>query len=274
MEKRLKRVGIISLVVVGVLVVAAVVVGVLNALVADGEWTFGWNDYRYDESGYTAGQGTIPADRLTGIELDWIDGTVEIVACEDTFPSVSESASDDLPESARLRWKVDENGVLHIKYRKASWFFGFGGGDREKKLTLRVPVRFFEDLEKVEIEVESAHVVIDGLLAKELDMESSAGSLTVKNSSFASVSVETVSGKVELGSSVCPDRLDIETASGDVTLQLPKDASFVLTWESKSGKISSDFLLSQSGDTYTCKDGKAAFAIESKRGDLILSALE
>ena len=81
MEKRLKRVAVIAAITMGAFLLLAIVLGVLNALVGDGRWNFGWNDYRYDDEGYEVGEGTVPHTGITAIDLDWIDGGVEIVAC-------------------------------------------------------------------------------------------------------------------------------------------------------------------------------------------------
>ena len=255
MEKRLKKAGLIALIVAGGLILAALLLGVLNALLADGEWSIGWKDYRYDESGYTVGDGTIPTDRLTGIDVDWIDGLVEIVACDDAFPSVSESSGNELPDSARLRWSVDGDGVLHIKYRSSSWVFGFGQNDRQKKLTVRIPKYFLKDLNSIDIEAGTASVFLRDVTAKEIDVEGS-------------------SGLVDASFSELPLYLDISTTSGRVTLRLTDVASFCLDFESKKGTLTSDLPLHSEKENYVYGSGTSSLEVDTVGGDLVLTWLK
>ena len=122
--KQFKKPLIILLIIVAALLVGAVILGVLNALVGKGKWTFGWTDYSYDDADYEVGDGSIPATRITSIDLDWIDGNVRIIACKDAFLSLTESTDSELTEASRVRWQVNELGELSIKYRKSSFFLG------------------------------------------------------------------------------------------------------------------------------------------------------
>lgn len=294
MEKRLKKATTVIAIVAGAFVVIAVVIGILNALIAGGAWQIGWKDYRYDESGYEIGEGSIVSDAITGIDLDWIDGEVEIVACQDTFASISERADGgELPESAKVRWKVLEDGTLSIKYRKSSWFFGFGSSNREKKLTVRIPERFFDGMTTVRVEVSSSDVVAVDLRAKSFAFESASGSLGVKGCTFDHFAVDTVSGDllaeellsreidaesksgdVDLTLPTLPDALELSAKSGDIVLRMPKDSSFALEWESDSGRLSYDLPLTKSGDHFLCGDGTKRLSVETDSGDLTLVALK
>ncbi len=290
--KRMKRATVIAVIVVGVPVLAAIVIGVLNALVADGSWTFGWNDYRYDETGYQIGSGSLPSESISSIELDWIDGVVEIVACEDRYVSLTEGAEEALPESAQLRWRIDEAGNLSIKYRKSSWFFGIGSGGRQKRLTLRIPEALFEKLTLLDIDVASANTVISGVRADKLVFESASGSLLIKDSHFSEADVESVSGK--LGSEGLtvqallaettsgslswkllntPSVLELSSVSGGVLLALPAEPSFTLDWESTSGRISHDIPMTEQGGAYVAGSGESRFLIKTVSGDLTLTAI-
>ena len=60
MQKFKKPLTVIAIV-MGALLLGAVVMGVLNALVADGAWHFGWESYRYEDSGYEIGGASVPS---------------------------------------------------------------------------------------------------------------------------------------------------------------------------------------------------------------------
>ena len=281
-----KKIGTFACAVIGVLIVAAIVIGILNALVADGKWTFGWRDYRYDEEGYRIGEGSIPATDVRRIEVDWIDGSVTVVACQDRYPSVTEVVENELPESAQVRWRVSEDGTLSIKYRKSSWFFAVGSGNREKGLILRIPEKMMESLEVLDIEGVSTNVTVTDIHAESLVFSSVSGWLLTKNCSFdtaslasesgevslgadvaGSVSISTKYGKVTLESAVTPSAVSISTKSGDVRLALPADASFSFEWSGK-GSVTSDLPCTHEGSTYRISTGAYTYSITSKSGDL------
>lgn len=252
---KIKKGLIVTAIVLAALLVGGVVVGALNALVADGAWSFGWSDYRYDESGYEVGEGSIPFTDITRIEVDWVDGEVEIVPCQDTYPSISETSDEELPESAEVRWRVSEDGkTLSIKYRKSSWFFSAGTGSRNKHLTLRIPERLFEQMLEIDVEAISTAVTVRGISAQKLEVSTESGNVTVDACSFAAT--------------------DLETEKGDVALRMPTDASFVLNWETERGKISSDFAFVQEGARYTVGNGGATVSVETESGDLLLARKE
>ncbi len=289
MTGRMKKATVIVLIAVGVLLLFAVVLGILNALVAGGRWTFGWNDYRYDESGFEIGSGSIPADRISEIDLDWIDGMVELLPCEDRYLSLTETAEEALPESAELRWRLDESGKLTVKYRKSSWFFGFGAS-RQKKLVLRVPTRFLEDLTRVDISVDSADVWVHGISAETLRIELKSGALLIEDCTVSDAELKTESGKLksaelkadrvtletkyadaELGMVSCPREAFLTSKSGDLTLCLPEDSDFSLLFESTKGAISSDLALSESNGYWVCGDGTAELRVQTESGRLSLA---
>ena len=277
--------------IVGALVLGAVVVGILNALVAEGKWSFGWRDYRYDEEGYTVGEGSIPVESVTRIDVDWIDGAVVVASCQDRYPSVSEIAEGELPESAQVRWRVDENGRLSIKYRKSSWFFAVGSGNREKGLILRVPEKMMDSLSLLELEGVSTNYTLNRIHAQSLTVSSVSGWILTEDCAFdtvsisgesgevsldadvgGAVSISTKYGKVTLESALSPSALGIATKSGDVRLVLPSDASFSFEWSGK-GSVTSDLACTHEGALYRIADGTRSYAITSKSGDLYVVSL-
>ena len=225
----MKKATVIVVIVIGALVLGAVIVGVLNALVGGGEWTFGWSDYHYDDSQYTVGDGTIYATDLQQISVDWIDGTVHIVVCEDDYPSVTERAGEMLTDDSRMRWNVSEDGKnLSIKYRKSSSFFGISE-NKHKDLIVRVPVKMVSQLHALNVKAVSSEVTVEGIEAP-------------------TVSVETV--------------------SGNVTLLFDKDIGFTLTAETVSGAPTIDFAVEQKDGAYICGDGRSRIAIKTVSGDM------
>ena len=284
----MKKTVRIVLAVVAVLVLGAVAVGILNALVADGKWTFGWDDYRYDDSGYQIGQGTVSVTTLREIEIDWLDGEVRVEACDDSYPSVTELYEGDIPESYRLRWQVSEDGSrLSVKYRKSAWFFSPGASGRNKTLILRIPKAMMANLRLLDVESDSAKITVAGITAEVCELESGSGSCFAVDSHFQRFSAETETGHVvmdgtvrefvefesgkgsfELASAVCPRQMEIETARGNVVLHLPADSDFKMICQRIGGTVTSDFVLMQTDNVYVCKNGTCVFSMEEIGGNL------
>lgn len=276
MTDRMKKATLIISIVAGVIVGGAILFGILNALVGKGQWTLGWNDYRYNDAGYEIGSSSIPTDRLTSVEVDWIDGKLLILPCQDTYPSITEETEDgsELPESAQVRWKVDESGKLSIKYRKSSWFFGFGRNDRNKLLIVRIPEKMMDNLQKIDVDAVSTDVVITDVRATAIEVETTSGDLSVRGCAADTWTIDSVSGKIELVPIATPATVDVGSVSGDVTLTLPADAGFALEWETTSGRMNSDFPLSRQEELYTTGNAAARLTVETTSGNLNLKKQE
>ncbi len=210
------------------LMVGAILLGVLNGIVGKGEWNLGWTDYRYDDSAYTVGEGTVRAPHLESINLDWIDGSVTVVICQDAYVSISETAPSDLTEKTQVHWAVSEDGKsLSIKYRGSSSFFGVNK-DKEKDLILRIPERLIGQLRTLDIKAVSSDVSVCDVVI---------------------------------------DSMQVTTKSGNVDFELPASTAFVLTHEShRGGAPTIDFPVTQEGSTYICGTNGIRIATTTNSG--------
>ena len=218
--------------VIGGLMLGAILLGVLNGLVGKGEWNLGWTDYRYDDSAYKIGEGSIAAPGVENIDLDWIDGNVKVVLCQDAYISITESAPAELSENTRVHWCVSEDGkTLSIKYRASSSFFGVNK-DKNKDLILRIPEKLLVQLKNLNINAVSSNVTVSDIII---------------------------------------DNIDIKTASGDVNLELPEGSAFTLTHETKRGGTPTiDFPVTQEGNTYVCGTGGVKINVQTTSGKVAI----
>lgn len=198
--------------VIGGLILGAILLGVLNGLIGKGEWNLGWTNYRYDDSAYHKGDGTIPAPSVESIDLDWIDGNVMVIICQDAYISVSETAPAELTENTCVHWFISEDGKsLSIKYRGSSTFFG-STRDKNKDLILRIPEKLIGQLQTLNINAVSSNITVSHIVV---------------------------------------ENINIKTTSGNVNLNLPESTPFVLTHESRRGGTPTiDFPVTQEGNTY------------------------
>ena len=245
--KKWKQALFITLIIMGVLVAFAVVIGILNATVLDGAINFGWNNYRYDATGFTVGEGSVFDTSITAIELDWRAGDVRIEVCEDDFISVSEHSAERLTDVTRVHWKA-ESGTLTIKTRESGWFFG---SDVEKSLTLRIPEKMFDQLASLTVESGNGNVVLSGIGAQ-------------------SITVNSRDGDVKMSLSQTPLSMNVTAKDGQVTMQLPRDASFALEWTKNEGFLVSNFHGVNAENAYVVGDGASKFYVATDEGDLIV----
>ncbi len=245
LKKALKIVGLVA----ASLMLLAVLVGVLNALVAGGSWNFGWTDYRYDDTEYKSGEGSVIADGITSIDIDWIDGKVEVQLCQDRYISLSEQSAEALSEDSQLHYRVSEDGkTLTVKYRASSWYFG-NSKNKDKTLILRIP----------------EHMIESGQL-QALKIKSVSGDIHVD----ATPITKPAEGEEPL--SLALKSLSIETKSGDVRLILPTNSSFSLKFDSaRELKPSVSFDCTKKDGRYIYGNGEMKITVASDKGMLTVA---
>ena len=78
--------------------------------------------------------------------------------------------------------------------------------------------------------------------------------------SFSSpISGRTASGETRVVcEEVCPSSIDVDIASGEVGVAVPRDSGFTARIDKASGDFTSAFSFSQNGNVYTSGDGSAS----------------
>ncbi len=268
----MKKATKIVVIAVAVLFVGAVVAGVLNALLADGQWSFGWNQYQYDDSQFHIGGATVPSSKLSQIEVDWLGGSVDIQPCQDAFLSLSEYSDQELTEDGKLRWYVSEDGkALTVKYRASSSFFG-NSGNGEKRLVLRVPERLYGQLKSFKISTKTASVTVGAIAVQQLSVNSRAGAITLNYLSCQTLVLGGENGEQNVLLNSMPKEITAKTNRGNVRMVFPKDASFALTFSSQRGKSPTvDFPTTQQNGVYLCGTGSCKITAQSHRGTFVIT---
>lgn len=286
----MKKIGKTALMILGALLVCAVGLGVVNGLAADGAWTFGWLDYRY-EGQYQIGSGSVAGSNraeLKKLSLDWLDGSVRVVPCDDALISLTEDSSKALTEGDELRWGFSEDcSTLTVMYRKSAWYFEGTRGEG-KSLILRIPRKILAQLEEIEISTRGAEVHLEkldtnairvttqrgnvkgvGCAVENLTLNSKRGDLQWDGTVLKSTVMQTAKGSVTLQDVNCPKAIQVKTGNGKVSLTLGEQASFALQWITAGGSSFSDFALTESAEgKLICGDGAATIAVETQKGDL------
>ncbi len=125
-----------------------------------------------------------------------------------------------------------------------------------------------EEANKVNVDSASGKVKILSPKIENVIIDTASGDITMNLDETDKVSVDTASGNITLDFAASPDNCSIETASGDVMVFLPKDASFKLNFDTASGDFDCDFPTVRKNKTYTCGNGDAIFEIDTASGDV------
>ncbi len=122
-------------------------------------------------------------------------------------------------------------------------------------------VSFFGSVEALEVSTVSGaiSVILSGP-CQSLDAESSSGSIEVIGD-IQSMEAENTSGSLTASFASLPQRLEVETLSGDVSLALPAGELFSLDFRSASGRVSSSLDYGGGGPRYAVTTGSGDLSI-------------
>lgn len=306
-----KQSAIIRIIAWSVVVVALsvmLVLGINGSLWNHGWFSIGFNssvNYKYADR-YQAGGAEIKGDEVSDLEVNWIDGSVQIEVYDGDTVQFSETSNRNLEEKEKLHY-YNYKGRLIIQYQKAEKsFFSLGGSNLNKQLTIKIPAT--TAMGSVEVDTISSDSRIKGIAADKIEMDSTSGDCEVvssysKDFSFDSTSgsltakslivegeldtdttsgnvkvegsvqeanLDTVSGSMYIDSDICPDKVVTDSTSGDVILTIPENNGFTYRKDSVSGSLECEFQVTQREDKGTYKNGGALFSFDSVSGDMTI----
>ena len=245
---RLIAFSIVALILTGILLIGCFGDG----LHFDSDFSFGFftGSHYSNADAYTVGSGSVAADTLTDMEINWTSGEVTIVPSDGKEIEISENSSGKLKDKDKLRY-LYQNGKLTVQYRKSAFFLFSSHPD--KKLEVKIPRTGITASQKADIETVSGDVNMDG--------------------SFGGIDSETVSGNCEYTSKTTPGNADFESVSGDILVTLPQDTSFKADYDTVSGDFVCDFESTNKDDSVIHGSGENHFDFETVSGDIRLSPL-
>ena len=214
--------------------------------------------------------------QIRKLDISWAGGGVYIQRSEQLSQiAVTEQADAELAESEKMRFLVDGD-TLRVLFMDGTFHAGLDAG---KYLTVFIPAAMLDagQLEEVEVAASDAYIHVCADVARklslstvsgevrvmcascpEIEIETESGGVSVVDGAWREVSVDTVSGAVELAGSA--EELDVETASGDISLTLPEDSGFTLDLESPNGVVDSA-LIDREGTLVACGDRTTYYAV-------------
>ena len=290
--------------IVAVILTSILVAGLTQNLSWETLFSFA-GSYQYENSDrYLTGPAQIPADSIREVEVDWISGQVNILCTDEDTIQLTETSSHTLSAPNQMRYDVSQ-GKLRIRFYAPRGLRGLFGSRPSKTLTLTLPRSMMDRLTSLSVHTASANIHMTGITAGSAQTDTASGdivltdlhtgSLTVDNVSGAisseylqadrialetvsgttnlsgaigSIDAETVSGRLTVSSSRCPERVEMETVSGDLTLTIPENDGFTARYDSVSGKFQCAFPASASGRQTIYGNGKASFSFDSVSGNI------
>ncbi len=251
---------------------------------------FGSTTYVYDDaSSYTMGGASL-TDDIRELDITWVSGKVTVQYHDGDGILISETASAELSENNSLYYRVVDK-TLKIQYAKSGVWTNI---DFNKELTVSLPKTAEGESEKLyelSFDTVSADVDIRGVYTETCEFENVSGNIRgTLMGNVSSVDVETVSGNVSLNVGNLAS-FDIESVSGNVTmmggdirsgkfdsvsgdfsLDIPVNHGYTLEFESVSGDVDLyGVTVSKEGDRYTVGDGTRRFEIETVSGNVKIS---
>ena len=255
---------------------------------------------------YSSGSSAVKAQDVQRINIDWVAGGVRIKpvsGSEIVFNETTNSVLTD--ESEKLHWRMDGD-TLRIEYCAPGFRIGsWSTLNKGKMLTVEIPESLY--LELINIDCVSAELEIGELSADKLDIEQVSGCITISGGKYESIDLESISGRVDLNdvsagkidldmvsgsstlsgeylqiisesisggieveTSILPESVRINTVSGKMALTIPENDGFSARFELVSGRVDSDFAMTSSSRERDYKDGGPVYRFESISGSVSL----
>ena len=224
--------------------------------------------------------------KIDELSIDWASGSITIRP-GDTDEILYEETGDF--DSANAMVAKVSGSKLTIQYCKDGSFLkgGFSfGGSLHKDLTITVPRDWV--CRELEIDVASADLDIRDLTIHEFDFDGASGRCTLTNCAVGEMSLDTASGDVTFSGTLdtldcdsasaklqlelrnTPRSIDMDTASGSLTMVLPEDCGFTVSLDALSGRFSSDFATTTQNGHYIYGDGSCKINVSSMSGGVTI----
>lgn len=272
------------------------------------KFNFG-NIHNFDSSEYLSGNSEVDASDITDIEINWIDGSVNIDVYDGNTIKFYEECKNELSDSDLLHYYSKSN-KLKIEYsgtKKIPIFIG--GSNLKKSLTVQIPESMLVQFNDLNIEAVSSNVNISNINSKYIDIENISGNILLNNIAVDKIDIDTTSGDIDsdniiikkssnidtisgsailngsisaiefdstsgdlkVVSDICPNEADTDTTSGNISLSIPDNSGFSYSFDGVSGKMKCDFPSSGESDEGKYGDGTSDFSFDTISGDVYIS---
>ena len=179
-------------------------------------------------------------EEVSGLAISWASGDIDIQPADQDTVTVSEERSGGSSMVVRHL-----GSTLEIEAGESKWGLFFGKSN-QKNLTVRVPRDWL--CQSLEISAAAVDIRVDGLPITNVVLNTASG-----NCAFTDCAVE---------------KMQVNTASGELNLFLPDNCGFTLDRSSLSGAFQSDFATTTENDKIVCGDGTCQITFSSLSGNI------
>ena len=183
---------------------------------------------------YQVGNADISASELSSLSIDWVSGSVKVDVYDGNVIQIREDGASDLSDSDKA----------HYYYRSLA-----------------------SNLSEISGDVVSADTTINGLSTKNFYLDTVSGNLTF-NGSAERIDSDIVSGDCRITSSVTPQKIDMESVSGDISVSIPGNSEFEAENDSVSGDLTCSFAGTKKDDKFVCGSGINRYDFDTVSGDV------
>ncbi|MBQ8238101.1 MAG: DUF4097 family beta strand repeat protein [Oscillospiraceae bacterium] len=243
-------------------------------------------DSSFTQSGLTeSSTGTADAATVRKLSIEWAAGTIIIRPADITTITLTETCSEDADPMVWLQ----SGDTLKVSSVKRESFLNFGSVP-SKDLLIEVPRDWVCD--GLEIETAAANLNAEYLTISNVDFDGASGVFRFTGCTVDAMDIDTASGNIYFDGSLnsidcdaasadckivltnCPDRIEMDMASGDLDLTLLESCGFTATLEALSGQLDTDFEITHTGKGFTSGDGACRIDVSAMSGDVYIHKLE
>ena len=230
--------------------------------------------------------GSVNADAIRNLDIEWVSGTITITPQEGIYEIVATENCGN--EKYQMVYSVIGD-TLKIQFCADSMKFSILGinSNISKDLEIIVPVDWV--CNDLSIDAAASDVTVNSIAIKEMDFDGASGQLHFHDCNVQNLDIDTASGDVEFNGTLehldfdavsasfighihnCPSVMDMDSLSGKLTLYLPSDCGFIVTKESLSGRIHSDFEFSSLHKGIVHGDGSCKIEISGLADDITIN---
>lgn len=217
-------------------------------------------------SGTVISEGTlIHGADVEKLDISWVAGDVRIVlGTQDEITVAEDRLGSDQPMVLR-----QDGSRLMVEFCESSWYGSLS--TQKKNLTVTVPAAWSGkalkvnlvsagltctglDLEQAELSTVSGVCTLRDCTVDTLKMEAASGDLNFTGT-LGQLKFDGVSAKANLTVREAPEKIKMNSVSGDLDLTLPAGRGFTLDSSSLSGRLDTDLPTAEQGGRTVSGDG-------------------
>lgn len=224
------------------------------------------------------------ASDIAHLEIEWAAGSITILP-DSGSDQIIIRESEVTNEKYAMHIAQSDN-KLKIEFNDEDGFYiGIGSNEVDSKdLVISVPAGWI--CSSLEIDAAATDVNVSGLTIRNVDFDGASGICTFTDCQIEKLDMDTASGDVNFTGTLesldfdamsarftgtfqnVPNRLDMDTMSGDLEIYLPEECGFTLSLDALSGNFHSEFATTMNGETHRYGDGRCRINVNGMSGDV------